>query len=279
MTRKVNLLAAPALPLIALFCVSICWVVFVSLSSSTPRQLYSLPLTVENFIALFSETFVSRSIVRSIYLGTIATVIAVTIGYIVAGHISRHEKRKDLIVSGIFAVYMVSFVIKVYALQIILAPGGPVNEGLTASGLISGPIIFMGSELAVLIGLVYASLPISILVLLAQFEQMPDYYDDAAACFGANKWQRFWHVHLPLSMPGILTCIVFSLPPGIAAFEVPMLLGRGRVNMISTQIYQSSSGTAGADWPTAATLSILLLLISGGIILAIQSWLARRRVV
>lgn len=124
-----------------------------------------------------------------------------------------------------------------------------------------------------------ASLPISILVLLAQFEQMPDYYDDAAACFGANRRQRLWHVNLPLSMPGILTCIVFSLPASIAAFEVPMLLGRGRVNMISTQIYQSSSGTAGADWPTAATLSILLLLISGGIILAIQSWLARRKVV
>lgn len=137
----------------------------------------------------------------------------------------------------------------------------------------------MGTEVAVLIGLVYASLPISILVLLAQFEQMPDYYDDAAACFGANRWQRFWHVHLPLSMPGILTCIVFSLPAGIAAFEVPMLLGRGRVNMISTQIYQSSSGTAGADWPMAATLSILLLLISGGIILAIQTWLARCNVV
>lgn len=174
---------------------------------------------------------------------------------------------------------MVSFIIKIYALQIILAPGGPVNQGLGALGLISGPIIFMGTEMAVLIGLVYASLPISILVLLSQFEQMPDYYDDAAACFGANKWQRFWHVHLPLSMPGILTCIVFSLPPGIAAFEVPMLLGRGRVNMISTQIYQSSSGMAGADWPMAATLSILLLVISGGIILAIQSWLARRKVV
>ncbi|CAN7694305.1 ABC transporter permease [Mesorhizobium sp. LjRoot246] len=279
MKSRANLLAAPALPLIALFCVSIGWVAFVSFSSGTPRLLYSLPLTAQNFAALFSKAFISKSIVRSIYLGITATLIAVTIGYIVAGHVSRHEKRKDLIVSGIFAVYMVSFVIKVYALQIILAPGGPLNQGLMASGLIANPIIFMGTEPAVLIGLVYASLPISILVLLAQFEQMPDYYDDAAACFGADRWQRFWHVHLPLSMPGILTSIVFSLPASIAAFEVPVLLGRGRVNMISTQIYQSSSGTAGADWPMAATLSILLLLISGGIILAIQSWLARRQVV
>lgn len=279
MKSRVNLLAAPALPLITLFCVSIGWEVFVSFSSSTPQLLYSLPLTTKSFAALFSEPFISKLIIRSVSLGIIATSIAVTIGYIVAGHISRHEKHKNIIVSGIFAVYMVSFVIKVYALQIILAPGGPINAALRASGLITSPIIFMGTELAVLIGLVYASLPISILVLLAQFEQMPDYYDDAAACFGANSWQRFWHVHLPLSMPGILTSIVFSLPAGIAAFEVPMLLGRGRVSMISTQIYQSSSGTGNADWPTAAALSILLLLISGGIILAIQSWLARRKVV
>ena len=279
MKSKVNLLAAPALPLVVLFCISIGWVAFVSLSSSTPRILYTLPLTGRNFSALFTESFVFNSIVRSIYLGTTATIIAIAIGYVVAGHISRYEKRKDLIVSGIFAVYMVSFVIKVYALQIILAPAGPVNEGLGKVGLITEPIIFMGTEVAVLIGLVYASLPISILVLLAQFEQMPDYYDDAAACFGASRLQRFWYVHFPLSMPGILTCIVFSLPASIAAFEVPMLLGRGRVNMISTQIYQSSSGTAGADLPMAATLSIFLLLISGGIILAIQSWLARRKVV
>lgn len=279
MRSRANLLAVPTLPLIAVFCVSIAWVAFVSFSSSSPRLLYALPLTIDNFSALFRKAFISNSIVRSIYLGITSTAVAVAMGYVVAGHISRHEKRKDLIVSTIFAVYMVSFVIKIYALQIILAPGGPVNSGLGAMGLIARPIIFMGTELAVFIGLVYASLPISILVLLAQFEQMPDHYDDAAACFGASRWQRFWHVHLPLSMPGILTCIVFSLPANIAAFEVPMLMGRGRVNMISTQIYQSSSGTAGADWPMAATLSILLLLISGSIILAIQSWLARRQVV
>lgn len=154
MRSRVSLLAAPALPLIALFCVSIGWVGVVSVSSSTPTTLYTLPATAQNFLALFSESFLSKSIIRSIYLGVIATVIAVSVGFVVAGHISRHEKRKDLIVSGIFAVYMVSFVIKVYALQIILSPGGPVNQGLSASGLISGPIIFMGTELAVLIGLV-----------------------------------------------------------------------------------------------------------------------------
>jgi ABC-type spermidine/putrescine transport system permease subunit I len=276
---KVGLLAIPALPLIALFCASVIWVVFVSFSTSDTRSLYRFPLTASNYWSVFNTPFAYRSVFRSIYLGVTSTVVCIALGYLIAFHISRNEKRKDAIVSVILAVYMVSFIVKIFAISIILAPAGPLNELLRASGLTSNPIIFMGTELAVVIGLVYTALPITILVLLSQFEQIPHYYNDAAACFGANKWQRLYHVHLPLSMPGILTCIVFTLPPSIAAFEVPMLLGRGRLSMISTQIYQSSSGVSGANWPLAASLSVLLLLISGGIILTIQYWLARRRVV
>ncbi|GAU86110.1 spermidine putrescine ABC transporter permease component potB [Bosea sp. BIWAKO-01] len=228
---------------------------------------------------MFTTPFAYRSVVRSIYLGITSTIVCIVIGYLVAFHISRNEKKKDTIVSVILAVYMVSFIVKIFALSIILAPAGPLNEMMKGAGLITSPIIFMGTELAIVIGLVYTALPITILVLLSQFEQIPHYYRDAAACFGANRWQRLYHVHLPLSMPGILTCIVFTLPPSIAAFEVPMLLGRGRINMISTQIYQSSSGLSGANWPLAASLSVILLMISGGIILTIQYWLARRKVV
>ncbi|MQX38697.1 ABC transporter permease subunit [Sinorhizobium meliloti] len=279
MKNKAGLLALPALPLVALFCVSVIWVVFVSLSSANPRFLYGLPATATNYLSIFSSPFAYRSVVRSIYLGVVSTAICIALGFLIASHISRNERRKDLIVSIILSVYMVSFIVKIFALSIILAPAGPLNELLLASGLASNPVIFMGTELAVVIGLVYTALPITILVLLSQFEQIPHYYNDAAACFGANRWQRLRYVHLPLAMPGIMTCIVFTLPPSIAAFEVPMLLGRGRVNMISTQIYQSSSGVSGASWPLAASLSILLLFISGGIILAIQYWMARRNVV
>jgi ABC-type spermidine/putrescine transport system permease subunit I len=279
MRSKVGLLAIPALPLVALFCASVIWVVFVSFSSSDPRALYRFPLTLSNYLDVFTTPFAYRSVIRSIYLGVISTIICIALGYLIAFHISRNEKRKDAIISIILSVYMVSFIVKIFALSIILAPAGPMNELLQSSGLISRPIIFMGTELAIVIGLVYTALPITILVLISQFEQIPHYYSDAAACFGANRWQRLYYVHLPLSLPGILTCIVFTLPPSIAAFEVPMLLGRGRISMISTQIYQSSSGLSGANWPLAASLSVLLLLISGGIILAIQYWLARRRIV
>ncbi|WP_164902306.1 ABC transporter permease [Rhizobium leguminosarum] len=279
MKNKASLLAVPVLPLVALFCVSVIWVIFVSLSSTNPRFLYGLPPTVTNYLSVFNTPFAYRSIWRSIYLGVVSTAICIALGFLTASHISRNERRKDMIVSIILSVYMVSFIVKIFALSIILAPAGPLNELLQASGLADSPMIFMGTELAVVIGLVYTALPITILVLLSQFEQIPHYYNEAAACFGANRWQRLRHVHLPLSMPGIMTCIVFTLPPSIAAFEVPMLLGRGKVNMISTQIFQSSSGVSGANWPLAASLSVILLLISGGIILTIQYWMARRNIV
>jgi ABC-type spermidine/putrescine transport system permease subunit I len=279
MKTKAGLLAVPVLPLVALFCVSVAWVVLVSFSSVSPRFLYGLPATWTNYLSIANTPFAYRSIWRSIYLGVLSTSICIAIAFLVAGHISKHERRKDMIISIILSVYMVSFIVKIFALSIILAPAGPLNEALRGLGVIGNPIIFMGTETAVVIGLVYTALPIAILVLLAQFEQIPQYYDDAAACFGAGRWQRLRHVQLPLAMPGIMTCIVFTLPPSIAAFEVPMLLGRGRVNMISTQIYQSSSGISGANWPLAASLSVLLLLISGGIVLTIQYWMARRNIV
>lgn len=276
--RSLNALALLSLPIVVIVVLAVSAVVYISLLSQGVTELYALPVTTKNYVGILLSEFVRSTIVISIMLGVIATFAAVVLGYIGAIYFRSAPQSKEVVVSILFSVYMVSFLVKMYALQIMLAPGGVVNSVLMQSGITSQPLALLGTEVAVVVGLVYTSLPVTFLVMLSQLEQISEDYLAAAAVFGANSVQRFFHVLLPLSLPGVLTCVIYTLPPSIAAFEVPMLLGRGRVNMMSTHIYNASHGIAGADWPLAAALSVALLLITGLIVGAMQLFMRSRKV-
>jgi ABC-type spermidine/putrescine transport system permease subunit I len=276
--RSLSALALVSLPIVLIVVMAVSVVVYISLLSPGATQLYELPFTTKNYVGIFLNAFVQSIMLRSIVLGIIATFAAVVLGYIGAMYFRNSRQSKEVVMSILFSVYMVSFLVKMYALQIMLAPGGVVNSLLMRSGITAQPLPLLGTDVAVVVGLVYTSLPVTFLVMLSQLDQISDDYFAAAAVFGADSVKRFVHVMLPLSLPGVLTCIIYTLPPSIAAFEVPMLLGRGRVNMMSTQIYNASNGMAGANWPLAAALSVTLLLITGLIVGVAQWGTSTRRV-
>ncbi len=276
--RSLGALALVCVPVVLLVVLALSIVAYISLLSTGTTQLYQPPFTTRNYVGIALDGFIQSTIWRSIVLGIITTLAAIILAYIGAIYFRHSRQAKQAVVAILFGVYMVSFLVKMYALQIMLAPGGAVNSLLMLSGVTTQPLPLLGTEIAVVVGLVYTSLPITFLVMLAQLDQISDDYFAAAAVFGANRMKRFVHVLLPLSLPGVLTCIVYTLPPSIAAFEVPMLMGRGRVNMISTHIYNASNGIAGADWPLAAALSIVLLVITG-IVVGVAQWgMSARRV-
>jgi ABC-type spermidine/putrescine transport system permease subunit I len=276
--RSLGALALLSVPIVVVVALAVAVVVYISLLSQGTTQLYQLPFTGKNYLSIALSDFVQSTILRSIALGVIATLGAVALGYAGALYFRGANSAKQGVVTVLFSVYMVSFLVKMYALQIMLAPGGIVNSLLMLSGITAQPLQLLGTEVAVVVGLIYTSLPIAFLVMLSQLDQISEDFVAAAAVFGAGSVRRFFHVLLPLSLPGVLTCIVYTLPPSIAAFEVPMLLGRGRVTMMSTHIYNASHGIAGADWPLAAALSIALLVITTLIVGAVQWGMKTRRV-
>jgi putative spermidine/putrescine transport system permease protein len=155
---------------------------------------------------------------------------------------------------------MISLVVTAFAWILILGPSGFINRALASLHLTSEPLQFLNSEAGIIAVLVYSFGPYMIINICTALEKIDPAILRAAELHGANPRRVFARVTLPLSFPGILSggLIVFSL--SAAAFVTPYVIGGNRVKVVPLQIYNAAVTTF--DWPMAATLSIVLLILS-----------------
>ena len=120
-----------------------------------------------------------------------------------------------------------------------------------------GPLELLNTPLAVQIGLVYGYLPFMILPLYAALEQLDMSLLEAAQDLGASPRRAFWHVTVPLSLPGILAGSMLVFIPTVGAFLTPDLLGGGKVSYIGNVIERQFK--TARDWPFGSALSFMLM--------------------
>ncbi len=128
--------------------------------------------TTESYALLFSDWLYLDAYVSSLRIAGLATLIALLIGYPLALAMSRAPPnwRARLIVLAI-APFWTSFLVRVYAWIVILKDEGLLNHALLGMGIISEPLQIFATEGAVLIGLVYAYLPFTVLPIFNALEK------------------------------------------------------------------------------------------------------------
>lgn len=95
---------------------------------------------------------------------------------------------------------------------------------------------------------------------------------------GAPPYAAFWHVTLPLILPGIVTGFIVSFILSMDAYATPLLIGGTDVRMMSPMIYVQVSELQ--NWPFASAISVVLIatsiLISGILTIGLsrREWLA-----
>ena len=114
------------------------------------------------------------------------------------------------------------------------------------------------SLFAVIVGMVYVHLPFMILPLYTNLEKHDPVLLDAAQDLGANRWQRFWLITWPQSLPGVFSGAALVFIPVLGLFAVPDILGGTGDILIGNLIKDQFLGTR--DWPFGSTLSIMLML-------------------
>ncbi len=122
------------------------------------------------------------------------------------------------------------------------------------------------TEGAVIAGLVYVLLPFMILPLYAIFEQLRNDLLEVSADLGAGRWQTFYRVVLPLTMPGIIAGSLLVLLPAVGMFYVADVLG-GAKNLLIGNIVKNQFLDA-RDWPFGAAASLLLTVAMGVLLYA-----------
>ncbi len=224
-------------------------------------DLIEMTFTLSNYERLIDPLY-AKVVWHSFYMAVIATLLCLVIGYPFAFIIARMpEKWRPFMLFLVIVPFWTNSLIRTYGLKIFLGTRGLLNEALLGMGLIEKPLRIMYTEYAVMIGLVYILLPFMILPLYSSLEKLDRSYLEAAKDLGANKFQSFIRVILPLTMPGIIAGCLLVLLPALGMFYVSDLLG-GAKNLLIGNVIKSQILSI-RDWPFGSAASISLTVLMG----------------
>jgi len=197
-------------------------------------------------------------LLRSLLYAFITTIICLILAYPAAMILAKLPKRASGIVTMLFVLPMwINFLMRTYAWQALLEVNGPINQFLGWFGI--PPQYMIGTQGAVLFGLVYNYLPFMLLPIQSAFARMDPCYVQAAEDLGANKWQVLYKVTLPLTRPGVITGITMVFMPTVTTFIISRLLGKGMYPMYGEAIEQQFM--VAKDWNTGSALAVVMMVL------------------
>jgi putrescine transport system permease protein len=217
-------------------------------------------LSFESYALLASDAIYATSYLRSLQMAVVATLMLLVIGYPIAYGMARASKTAQLVlVMAVTLPFLTAFLIRIYAWTSILQRDGVLNDVLVTLGVFGEPPVWLASDTAIYIGLVYSYLPFMVLPLYASLVRMDDTLLEAAADLGCPWWKAFWLVTVPLSLPGVAAGSLLCFIPIAGEFVIPDLLG-GSDNVMIGQLLWTEF-FLNKDWPVASAVAVLLLLI------------------
>ena len=217
--------------------------------------------TLQNIFSLsaYAETFV-----MSLAFSLIATTVCLLIGYPLAYCMSRASERSRSILTVLLMLPMwISLLIRTYSLMALLDNGGLVSTFITKLGF--EKLTFIGTEGAVILGMIYDFLPYMVLPIYTSMTKLDKRYLEAASDLGCNGRQTLFKVILPLTTPGIVSGITMVFVPSISTFYISQKLGGGTFELIGDTIerqFVTGSYNVGA---AISLVMMVLILISLGV--------------
>ena len=124
--------------------------------------------------------------------------------------------------------------------------------------IIDMPLPLMNNSYAACIGIIYTYLPFMIFPLYSSIEKIDQSLIEAAYDLGSSPMTAFFSVIMPLALPGIIAGSALVFVPALGEFVIPELLGGAQTLTIGRLVWNEFFSNM--SWPTAAALSIVLLL-------------------
>jgi putrescine transport system permease protein len=226
----------------------------------TEGGILTVRIVFDNFRYILSDSLYFDTYVNSLKISVTSTFLCLLLGYPIAYAIVRSGPvARPILLLLIILPFWTSFLLRVYAWMGLLADQGTINNLLIAIVVIDEPIHMLYTEFAVYIGIVYTYMPFMILPLYANMEKLDGSLNEAAADLGSRPTNTFFKVTLPLTTPGIIAGSLLVFIPATGEYVIPDLLGGGNVQMIGRVLFNEFSRNS--DWPVAAAVAIVLLVI------------------
>jgi putative spermidine/putrescine transport system permease protein len=253
--RLAGLLAPALLWLVLLYLVPLGLLLataFFDTDSFTGRITYAF--TFANVVDVLTTPAYLLTVARTVGVAVGVTLLCVLLALPLAVYTALVSRRPGLLVALVLTPLWASYLVKVYAWRILLAPEGPLGGASPGYGWF-----------AVIVTLTYLWLPYMVLPLHAGLTSMRGSYLEAAADLGARPWTAFRTVVLPVLAPAVAAGSVFTFSLSLGDYITVQLVG-GTGQMLGNLVYQNFS----TDLPFAAAVAVLPLIVMAAYLLTIR---------
>jgi len=264
------LLAPGLLWLLIFFAIPLYYMAEISLKEGTIDTGYQFTWHFETYVDAIKNY--DTQFLRSFWYAGISTLIALLIGYPLAYAIAfRGGRWKNALLLVVILPFFTTYLVRTLSWETILEDDGVVVNTLQTLGILGPDGRLLATSTAVIAGITYNFLPFMILPLYASLERIDPRLVEAAQDLYGRRRDVIARVVVPLSMPGIVAGVLLTFIPAAGDFINAELLGTPKQAMIGNVI--QSRYLEISDYPTAAALSFILMLVILVMVLA-YAWFA-----
>lgn len=222
-----------------------------------------------NYERFVTSPLAMRSLASTLTTGAVTTVACILIGYPYAYVMATASGRVAAVLGAIVLIPMaVSFLVRAFALQLLLWDTGVINGFLRQLGLIDGSLPLIRNQFSVMFAMTSMLLPLFVLPAFSVMRRIDPDYARAASGLGASPIRAFVRVFLPMSMPGVAAGSLLVFVIALGYYITPALFGDGRTLYLGELIVFY---TQRLDWGLSSAISLILLVVT-----LLVLWIASR---
>lgn len=225
----------------------------------------------DNYERFFSRSLYYKAAITSVVLAALVSAITLFLGYPLAYVIAKTERPwvNTFLMILVLCAMQLDMVIRLFGLMVLMGDAGLINEFFRWAGVVGDePLPLMYNFFGVVVGLVQFSLPFMVLSLVGVIQSIDLSLEEAARSLGARRWQTFWKITIPMSMPGILAGMLLVFAISFSSYVVPTLMGGWKVVVMPIHIYQQVAELG--KWQFGATVAVIMFTISVLVMLIYQ---------
>lgn len=270
------LLLAPVLALLIFFFIlPVAQLINLSTFAQQPSlQNPSPPQSLAHYANILGDPFYLQTAATSILLGFWTTLATLVISYPVAFYITRISGwERTLISVACLLPLFVNVIVGILGWYILLLPYGVIQQILSSLNLMTGSLQLLRTFPALVAVLTYEHIPFAVLILVSSLQAIPPEKLNAARLLGAGVPRIFLTIVLPLTMPGLVASAILVFSLSASSYLTPILIGGQRIRVLPLAIF--SYGTELLNWPLAAALAFILLVLVVAITLSFSLMMNR----
>lgn len=197
---------------------------------------------LSNYANFFTSDQLWPTIVTTMRLALPATLINLSLALPLSFRLRTKSRYQKVVTALLVVPLTLGTVLIADGMLTYFGPRGWLSQTLQFLHLYSGPVPLTHNYVGVLISLVISGFPFVFLLILSYVTGIDPVLARAAATLGANPWQQFRYVYLPLLFPGLVMAFCLAFVQAFSVFPSAVLLGSpaGSTRVISIAAYEAA---------------------------------------